>query len=123
MEVLRYVFNGLCATAIHYAVLTFNMKVLAMGSAGAANLIAACVGITASFLGNRYFVFAGTSGSFFGQAARFGGLYAAIALLHGAVLFVWTDLMRLDYRIGFLVATAVQVSLSYVGNKRLVFDR
>lgn len=121
MEVLRYVINGLVATAAHYAVLSFNLKVLELHSAGLANLIAASVGITVSFLGSRFFVFADASGSLVAQALKFGGLYAAIALLHGAVLLVWTDMMRLDYRIGFLIATAVQVSLSYVGNKRLVF--
>jgi hypothetical protein len=30
--------------------------------------------------------------------------------------------MVLDYRIGFLIATVLQFSLSYVGNKRLVFN-
>ena len=34
----RYVVNGLVATAVHFAVLTFNLKVLAFASAGLANL-------------------------------------------------------------------------------------
>ena len=120
MEVLRYAINGLVATAVHYAILTLNLKVFGMHSAGLANLIAASVGITVSFLGSRFFVFAGARGSLAGQALKFGGLYAAIALVHGGVLLVWTDMARLDYRVGFLIATAIQVSMSYVGSKRLV---
>ena len=37
-ELFRFVVNGLVATAVHYAVLTFNLEVLGFGSAGVANL-------------------------------------------------------------------------------------
>jgi len=117
----RYVVNGLLATAVHFGVLTFNLQVLQMQYAGLANLIAAGFGITTSFIGSRYFVFEGRGRPLLQQAARFGLLYAAIALLHGAVLFGWTDVLGLDYRAGFLVATALQVLLSFWGNKHLVF--
>lgn len=117
----RYVVNGLFATAVHYGVLTFNLKVVGLPSAGLANLIAAMVGIATSFLGSRYYVFRMHMMPWMGQALRFGILYGAIALLHGGVLLVWTDWQGLDYRVGFLLATGLQVSLSYVGNRWLVF--
>lgn len=118
---LKYVVNGLFATAVHYGVLTFNLRVLHFSSAGAANFVAAIFGISASFLGSRYFVFQSKDHALFAQAMKFGGLYLAIAVLHGLVLLCWTDWLRLDYRIGFLVASAMQMTLSYLGNKRLVF--
>lgn len=121
-QVVRYIVNGIAATMIHYGVLTFNLHVLEMASAGLANLCAAVVGITASFLGNRYFVFRSRNERILHEASRFMALYGAIACLHGLVLFVWTDLLKLDYRAGFLMATFVQVSFSYWGNKRLVFE-
>jgi putative flippase GtrA len=121
LEVLRYGINGIVATGVHYAVLTFNLQVLAMPSAGLANLVAALFGISTSFVGSRYFVFRQTEEGFLAQAAKFGGLYGVFALVHGAVLFVWTDLMGYDYRLGFLLATAFQVAGSYLGNKFLVF--
>ena len=120
-QAARYVVNGVAATAIHYAVLRFNLGVLQIPSAGLANLIAAGFGITASFLGSRYFVFRAHAGSFLHQFAKFGLLYVCIALLHGCVLWVWTDINRLDFRVGFLLATALQVALSFWGNKVLVF--
>ena len=121
-EVVRYIVNGLAATAVHYGVLTFNLKVLGFGSAGMANLLAAMAGITASFLGSRYYVFTGSVRQpWLPQALKFSGLYGAIAVLHGLVLWLWTDRFGLDYRVGFLIATVLQVSLSYVGNKLLVF--
>jgi putative flippase GtrA len=109
------------AAAVHYAALLVNMDVLHMGSAGLANLLAAMVGITASFLGSRYFVFRNHTGTLLHQAAKFAALYGAIALLHGLVLYLWTDLAQYDYRIGFLLALVLQVVLSYWGNKALVF--
>ena len=121
-ELFRYIINGLTATSIHFGVLTFNLNVLAIPSAGVANLLAALFGITASFLGSRYFVFPDTDGPILDQVLKFLGLYAAIAVLHGVVLLVWTDWLGMDYRIGFLMATFLQMSLSYLGNKRLVFN-
>lgn len=121
-ELLRFIVNGLFATGVHFAVLTFNLKVLGFGSAGLANLMAAVAGISASFLGNRFFVFAtADTQPMLTQAIKFSGLYGAIAVLHGAVLWLWSDRLGLDYRLGFLLATGMQVSLSYLGNKLLVF--
>ena len=122
-EVLRYGVNGLLATAVHFGVLTFNLKVLHLPSAGVANVVAAVFGILASFLGNRYFVFQSNTQAFFRQLMGFGGLYAVIAVFHGLILYVWTDRLGLDYRWGFLIATFFQMVLSYVGNKILIFKK
>lgn len=120
-EIGRYVANGLFATAVHYGVLSFCLEVLLLPSAGLANLVAAGFGITVSFLGSRYFVFRRHDESIGKQASRFLALYAAIAGLHALVLALWTDVLGHDYRWGFLLATGLQVALSYWGNKRLVF--
>jgi putative flippase GtrA len=120
-QFFRYVVNGLLATGVHFTVLTINLEVLQLAYAGVANLIAAAFGIAASFIGSRYFVFAGRGAPLLPQAAKFALLYAAIAALHGAVLFGWTDRLKFDYRIGFLIATGLQMLLSFYGNKLLVF--
>lgn len=120
-EVLRYIVNGLVATAAHYAFLTINIEVIGMQSAGMANFIAACLAIVVSFLGSRYFVFKKTTEAIWSQAAKFGLLYLAIAMVHGGVMWLWSDHFGLDYRLGFLVATCFQVLGSYFGNKFLVF--
>jgi putative flippase GtrA len=120
-EIVKYVINGLFATAVHYGALTFNLEILSMPSAGLANLIAACFGILTSFLGNRYFVFKQHESNIVSQAIKFSLLYVAIALLHGFILFLWSDWLKLDYRVGFLVATLFQFLLSYIGNKKMVF--
>ena len=120
-ELARYIVNGLFATAIHFGVLTFNLKVLYIPYAGVANLIASVFGIATSFIGSRYFVFQGHQDSLRVHFIRFTALYVLIAMLHGLVLLIWTDWWALDYKIGFLLATTMQVSISYFGNKKLVF--
>jgi putative flippase GtrA len=120
-EVIRYVINGVLATIVHYMVLTANLMLLGFRSASIANFVAATFGITASFLGSRYFVFRSHSENIFVQAVRFSGLYFAIAVLHGSVLLILTDWHGVDYTISFLIATGMQVSLSYAGNRYLVF--
>lgn len=121
VQLFRFSANGAAAALLHFTVLWLNLQVFEIQSAGLANLLAAVVGITASFLGSRYYVFRGHAERIITQAAKFGALYAAIALLHGAVLYLWSDVARLDYRIGFAIALGLQVALSYVGNKNLVF--
>jgi hypothetical protein len=46
-----------------------------------------------------------------------------MACLHGAVLFVWSDIYKWGYRSGFLIATAIQVVAGFIGNKYLVFKK
>jgi len=121
-ELARFVVNGVVATAVHYGVLTFNLKVLGIPSAGLANFIAAWFGITASFIGSRFFVFRRSEAPLLRQAMRFLALYLCIACLHGLLLFVWTDVFHLNYTAGFALATVLQTMLSYLGNKLLVFS-
>ncbi len=120
-ELMKYFINGLVATSVHYGVLTFNLEILGVPSAGLANLIAACFGIASSFIGSRYFVFKKYEVSIMSQAIKFSALYAVLALFHGFILFIWSDWLNLDYRYGFLVATFFQFVLSYIGNKKMVF--
>lgn len=119
----RYVCNGLFATAVHYAVLRFNLDVVLMSSVGVANFVAAAFGITASFLGSRYFVFASSAGNLEHQAAKFLLTYGAIAVMHGVILHIWSDRAGLPYTWGFILATGVQVFMSYFGNKVYVFAK
>ena len=120
-QLLRYALNGLVATGIHYSVLSFNIEILKIPSAAFANAIAAIFGIATSYLGSRYFVFRATTESILKQLPKFLLLYLAIAVLHASVFYVWTDHYALDYRLGFLLATSLQMVLSFFGNKRLVF--
>lgn len=120
---VRYLINGGVATCVSFAVLNLCIRVAHIPSAGVANVIASVVGITASFLGNRYFVFPGTTESVWHQLARFWLLYAVLALLQGAVLYLWSDVAGLDYRIGFVIGTILQVVCSYFGGKHWVFKR
>ena len=120
-EFVRYLLNGVVATLIHFGVLSYLIKAEILRSAGLANVLAAIVGIACSFLGSRYFVFQHRKGHVFDHALKFIGLYGAIALLNGGVLFIWTDLLGHDYRPGFLIATVLQVLASYSGNKHFVF--
>jgi putative flippase GtrA len=123
LQVVRYAINGLAATAVHFSVLQINLKLLGIPSAGIANFIAAFFGISVSFIGSRYYVFHGRQQPILRQASKFGVLYAAIACLHGLLLYAWTDLQGWDYRLGFLLATVLQVSLSYWGNKIMIFKK
>jgi putative flippase GtrA len=120
-QVVRYLINGVVATVVHYGALQFNIEVLNIQFASVANAIAAVFGITVSFIGSRYFVFRGQQSSVVKQGAHFIMVYVLIALLHATVMYVWADHLGMDYRIGFLLATGMQMVLSVLANKFLVF--
>jgi putative flippase GtrA len=122
-ELTRYILNGVTSTAAHFLVLTINVEILRFESAGMANFVAALFGSTVAFVGNRYFVFQKFEEAIHRQAMKFVFLYLSMACLHGAALFVWSDICKWGYRSGFLVATAIQVVAGFLGNKYLVFKK
>lgn len=122
-EVARFILNGLAATAVHFTVLSVAIQVLLISPAALANFIAAIFGITVSFLGNRYFVFRSHTERIVAQVLRFIGLYVTIAFLHAGLLGIFTDWLGIDFRISFVIATAMQVAVSYLANRRFVFAK
>ncbi len=120
-EIVRYLINGVAATVLHFCVLYICIEIVNFGSAGFSNLIASILGITCTFLGNRYFVFHRYDQSFFDQAIKFAGLYISIALLNGSILLLWTDILGHEYKIGFLIVLGLQAIIGYFSAKKYVF--
>lgn len=121
-ESLRYFANGVVATLVHYLVLRTAVDGIGIGSAGLANLLGSAAGIATSYAGNRHFVYRQTQTPILTQGTRFVLLYAALALMHGGVMYVWTDRLGLNYQAGFLLTVTIQVVMGYFGNKHLVFS-
>jgi putative flippase GtrA len=97
------------------------LDVLHIPWASLAYWIGALFGITTSFIGSRYFVFRKADRPVMRQAVKFVGAYVVIAVLASGVVHVWSDLLHYDSNLGFILATGVQVTLSYFTNKKLVF--
>jgi len=121
LRFLRYVVNGLLATGVHYLVLSVLINPLAVRPIGLANLVAAITGTAASFVGNRRFVFKAVNAPVQKQVVHFALLYAILAVIHSACMYLWCDILNRDYQIGFLLATGLQFLLSYIFNSRVVF--
>lgn len=119
--VVRFVLNGLVATAMHYAVLVTLIETGAVQSAGVANAAASIVGITASYIGSRKFVFASRA-PVASTLPSFLLIYVAVAMLHFVVLWLWTDRAGFNYSVGFVLATALSTCLTFIGNRYLVFN-
>ena len=121
LRLMRYVLNGLLATGVHYLTLSVMIGPLGVRPVGLANLVAAITGTAASFAGNRQFVFNVVASPVKRQALHFAALYAVLALVHSACMYVWCDMLKNDYQLGFVLATGLQFFLSYFFNNKLVF--
>ena len=119
-RVLRFVLNGLFATAVHYAVLAGLVEGAGMASAAVANALAAVCGIAVSYFGNRSFVLRSRA-PHRRAGPRFLAGYAAVVALHGGAMALWADLGGLDYRIGFLLFTGLAAVLTFLLNRFFVF--
>lgn len=122
-EVMRYTTNGLVATGVHYLVLYTCVELLNFSLVGLANFLASVVGILVSFAGNKYYVFKSTGKPTKSQLLRFIFLYAAIALIHGAFLYLWSDVLNKNFNIGFIIVVVIQFSLGYFSSKFLIFKK
>jgi putative flippase GtrA len=122
-QILRYIANGVVATLAHYIVLYHSIEVYGLSSAGLANFWASLVGIGFSFLGNRFIVFNSTHQKAVGQFSKFVMLYFVMAVLHGGLLYVWSDIWNYDYNYGFAFAVMIQFFLGYAANRHIVFKK
>ena len=109
------------ATACHFLVLVVCVELVEVRPIGFANMIAAVFGTSVAFLGNRYFAFKAQDQPLIGQLVRFALLYVAGAAWHAGGLYAWSDVNGWDYRMGFVVVTALQVVALYIGNRFFVF--
>ena len=116
----RYIINGLIATAANYGTLVTLIEYTAIQYVSIASILAAVVGITISFFGNRIYVFESKAPILI-ELFRFKVVYASLAFFQILFMAIWSDLFLLNYTFGFLIATAVSVLLSYFINSHFVF--
>ena len=101
-ELIRYLINGLLATAVHFGILSFNLNIVDFASAGFANFIASLFGIGDVRSGQSLSCIPKDRGSDYDPGQKFGCLYGVIAVFHGLVLLLWTDGMLWTTGLGFL---------------------
>jgi putative flippase GtrA len=122
IEFVRFVINGVVATAVHYAIFALLYFYAGVKLAALANVPAVFAGIAISFVGNRRFVFRSSSPDWEDEAVRFALLYGAIALIHVTILFIGADVLSVDATVTFALATVTQVCCNYIGARAWVFS-
>jgi putative flippase GtrA len=121
-EVSLFLINGFLATLIHFAALILFVNSAGL-SYGLSNFLSFLVGSISSFLGNKFFVFKvknkfRTSSQFI----KFFFLYLALAFEHGVALYWWSDINEYNYIVGFLLITMLNIIISFIFNKYIIFN-
>tara|TARA_B100001059_G_C17574928_1_gene446892 strand:+ start:241 stop:645 length:405 start_codon:yes stop_codon:yes gene_type:complete len=121
-ETYKFIINGLFATLVHFLVLLILSSFSPLNY-GVSNLIGYIFGSISSFLGNKFFVFKISNNIHtFTQALKFIFLYIFLAINSGVALYIWTDINKYNFVIGFLGITALNTIISFMVNKFLIFN-
>jgi putative flippase GtrA len=123
-ETSKFLLNGIFAACIHFLFLLI-MTTFSDANYGFSNFIACIFGSLASFLGNKYFVFASPTqtAQTYIQLVKFFFLYLCLCLNAGIALYFWSDIFGYYFMFGFLGITAVNTVLGFLVNKFLIFDK
>ncbi|HYN55504.1 MAG TPA: GtrA family protein [Methylotenera sp.] len=116
----RFLLNGLVATAVNYGVLVILIEYVGIRYTGFASLLSAIAGISISFIGNRVFVFR-SKAPIVMELIRFKMVYVGTALFQALCMALWSDMLSLNYTLGFVTVTAISVFVSYFSNRSFVF--
>jgi putative flippase GtrA len=121
-ETSKFVINGIFAACIHFFFL-LSLLTFTDANYGFSNFTACIFGSLASFLGNKYFVFASPSQTTqtYIQLPKFIFLYLCLCLNAGFALYFWSDIFGYYFMFGFLGITAINTVLGFLVNKFLIF--
>tara|TARA_X000001036_G_scaffold438555_1_gene486699 strand:- start:2053 stop:2457 length:405 start_codon:yes stop_codon:yes gene_type:complete len=121
-ETYKFIINGLFATLVHFLVLLILISFSSLNY-GFSNFIGYIFSITSSFLGNKFFVFKDSNNAHaFTQVIKFIFLYLFLAINSGFALYIWTDINKYNFVIGFLGITALNTIISFMVNKFLIYN-
>jgi len=118
---LRFIVNGVAATATHYVALMVLAEWLGGRPVGLMNLLAAALGVAVSYLGNHHFVFRSTRRQR-DTLGRFLGAYGLTTLAHGLLMGAWADLAGLPTTPGFVAITGMTAFANYLVGRFWVFE-
>ena len=116
-----FIINGLMATFVHFLLLVIFIEVFNMENIVVANISAGLLAIMFSFIGNRHFVFKSKTADLYSQIIKFLILYLIILFLHTLLMALLTVNIGLDYRISFVLVSAIMAITSFFMNKLIVF--
>jgi putative flippase GtrA len=121
-EIFLFLINGFLATSVHFAALILFVNFAGL-SYGASNFLSFLVGSISSFLGNKFFVFKVTNKfRTSSQFINFFFLYLTLAFVHGIALYWWSDINEYNYIVGFLLITILNMVISFIFNKYIIFN-
>jgi len=119
-SLFRFAMNGLVATGVHYLVMLIAIQILHITMYSLAYAFAFFFGVTASFLGNKYFVFRRKQSQSY-QFFKFITLYIVLLLFTSITMWAVSDYAGFHYDIGFMVAAILQFIGGYLGSRYLIF--
>jgi putative flippase GtrA len=117
-----FIINGTISAGFHFLILVFFVEILNIKNIAVANIIAGFLAIIISYLGNRYFVFKSSENKIYSQVLKFFVTYIIIIFVNTLFLSLLIFFTGLDYRIAFIITSAILAILSFFINKFIVFN-
>jgi putative flippase GtrA len=117
---MRYLWVGVLATALHYAILIGVVERLHRSPALGAGL-GALAGAVLAYLGNRRFTFAASTAAHAQALPRFMLIAAGMALGHAAIVWCGSSVLGLHYLVAQVLASGTAFLCGFQLNKSWSF--
>ena len=121
-QFLLFLINGGIAAGFHFLILVFLVELLNIKNIAVANITAGFSAIIISYFGNRYFVFKSTENKVYNQVLKFFIAYIIIILINTLFLSLLVSFTSLDYRVAFIITSAIMAIISFSVNKLIIFS-
>lgn len=120
-EMFRYILVGIINTGLGYAIIFSCMYIFGMGPA-VSNFMGYGAGIVVSYFLNKFFTFKSKSKTT-SEAVKFVAVFAVAYSANLVALMLLITLFNIHQGLAQLVAGAIYILLSYILNKRYVFQQ
>jgi putative flippase GtrA len=117
----RFIIVGITATLVHYLIIVLLVDMFDLMSPTPATVVGSIFGILTAYIGNYTFVFSISDSRHGHYAPRFVTTYLAVMSIHAGMMFLFVDILSLRYEYGFVVATFLSATTTFLANRFLVF--
>ena len=118
-EGIRYILVGVLTTLVNY--IFYGGFDFLFEKIGVASVISYKLAYGVAFVANKYMVFRKKGGKLFQEILSFFGLRVASGIASFFLLVLLVDVLGLTHTMGWILSSAINLIVNYIGSKFFIF--